>query len=96
MSTVYSRKLSDEEMRRAFKCFDKDNSGRLNSLKWNFRIHLYFCFQGFITREELRDVLKQLNQNISERRITEVLKTVDENGDGKISYEEFAVMLQES
>ena len=27
MGNIYTRKLTDEEMRRAFKCFDKDNSG---------------------------------------------------------------------
>ncbi|CAF1332782.1 unnamed protein product [Adineta ricciae] len=77
MSSVYSRALTDEEMHRAFRCFDKDDS-------------------GFITRDELRDVLKQLNHNISERRITEVMKAVDENGDGKISFDEFVIMLKET
>jgi Ca2+-binding EF-hand superfamily protein len=51
--------------------------------------------QGFITKEELRDVLRQLNQNVTEKRITEVLNAVDDNQDGKISYEEFVAMLQE-
>ena len=27
MGSVYARKLTDDEMHRAFKCFDKDNSG---------------------------------------------------------------------
>ena len=53
-------------------------------------------FSGFITRDELRDVLKQLNHNISEKRITEVMKAVDENGDGKISFDEFVIMLKEA
>lgn len=28
MAGIYSRKFTDEEMRQAFKCFDRDNSGR--------------------------------------------------------------------
>jgi hypothetical protein len=28
MGSVYERKYTDEEMRRAFKCFDTDNSGK--------------------------------------------------------------------
>lgn len=28
MKSVYQRKFSDEEMRRAFQCFDTDGSGR--------------------------------------------------------------------
>ena len=28
MSSVYERKFTDDEMRRAFRCFDADNSGR--------------------------------------------------------------------
>lgn len=77
MGSVYARKLTDEEMRRAFRCFDKDGS-------------------GFITKDELRDVLRQLNQNITDQRISEVLNAIDDNQDGKISYEEFVAMLQEA
>ncbi|UJR15399.1 hypothetical protein I4U23_002346 [Adineta vaga] len=41
MSSVYTRKLNDDEMRRAFKCFDKDDSGRLN---FEMKIYSHLVF----------------------------------------------------
>ena len=76
MASIYERKFTDEEMQRAFKCFDADNS-------------------GYITVDELREVLSRLNQNVSEHRIIEVLREIDTDQDGKISYDEFVQMLQE-
>ncbi|CAF1147291.1 unnamed protein product [Adineta steineri] len=75
MGSVYARKLTDDEMQRAFKCFDKDDS-------------------GFITIEELRDVLRQLNQNTTEKQLKDMVNQLDEDHDGKISYDEFVHMLQ--
>ncbi|CAF1074754.1 unnamed protein product [Didymodactylos carnosus] len=58
------------------------------------------CFDtdgsGFITANELRGVLKKLNLNITEERISEVMREVDDDADGKISFEEFCKMLQHS
>lgn len=51
--------------------------------------------KGYITVDELREVLSRLNQNVSEHRITEVLREIDTDRDGKISYDEFVHMLQE-
>lgn len=42
MANVYQRDFTDEEMRRAFKCFDADNSGRrLNFVDFYDRIVLF-------------------------------------------------------
>jgi Ca2+-binding EF-hand superfamily protein len=49
---------------------------------------------GYITVNELREVLSRLNHNVSEHRISEVLREIDIDRDGKISYEEFVNMLQ--
>ncbi|CAF1116629.1 unnamed protein product [Adineta steineri] len=75
MGSVYARKLTDDEMQRAFKCFDKDDS-------------------GFITIDELGDVLRQLNQNTSEKHLKDMVNQIDGDNDGKISYDEFVHMLQ--
>jgi Ca2+-binding EF-hand superfamily protein len=32
MAGVYERKFTEDEMQRAFKCFDTDNSGRMKFL----------------------------------------------------------------
>jgi Ca2+-binding EF-hand superfamily protein len=38
MRKVYERKFTDDEMRRAFKCFDRDNSGK------RFLTENFICF----------------------------------------------------
>ncbi|CAF0860132.1 unnamed protein product [Adineta ricciae] len=75
MRKVYERNFTDEEMRKAFACFDVDNS-------------------GYITVNELREVLGRLNHNVTEYRINEVLGEIDTDHDGKISFDEFARMLK--
>ncbi|CAF3162949.1 unnamed protein product [Rotaria sp. Silwood2] len=58
------------------------------------------CFDidnsGYITADELHEVLRRLNRDVSERRISEVLKSVDMDHDGKISYEEFVHIVQDT
>ena len=47
---------------------------------------------GYITPEEVKYILG-FGKVISEQGWQEVVKQVDENGDGKISYEEFKKMM---
>jgi calcium-dependent protein kinase len=93
MASVYERKFTDEEMQRAFKCFDTDNSGKRIWIM--FLLSFFVLCKGYITVDELREVLSRLNQNVSENRIIEVLREIDTDRDGKISYDEFVHMLQE-
>lgn len=76
MGNVYQRDFTNEEMRRAFQCFDADSS-------------------GFITIQELQEVLKRLNHPTSEDQLREVMQRVDTDHDGKISFEEFVRIVQE-
>lgn len=48
---------------------------------------------GCITPEELKFVLKNVPTKISLAEIEDMISTVDRNGDGKINYSEFRVML---
>ncbi len=57
--------------------------------------YLFHSHLGYITVNELRAVLSRLNHNVSEHRISEVLREIDIDCDGKISYEEFVHMLLE-
>ena len=52
-----------------------------------------FRFQGCITAEELKFVLTHLPGKVTYKEIDEMIRTVDENGDGKINYQEFRVMI---
>ncbi len=65
-------------------------------VEWNscFLFSINLLFKGYITIDELREVLSRLNHNVSEHRISEVLREIDIDQDGKISYEEFVHMLQ--
>ena len=62
----------------------------------------YFCrllkiwllfVTGCITADELKFVLTHLPGKVTYKEIDEMIKTVDENGDGKINYQEFRVMI---
>jgi calmodulin len=55
---------------------------------------LYFAFKkfdlnntGYISAAELRAVLAKIGQNYSEKEIENMIKTVDRDGDGKLSFQ---------
>ncbi|KAH3745395.1 calmodulin D [Pelomyxa schiedti] len=76
--TMMSKKMKDEdsedEIREAFKVFDKDNN-------------------GFISAAELRHVMTNLGEKLSEAECDEMIKEADVDGDGQINYEEFVKMM---
>ncbi|NP_001151507.2 calmodulin [Zea mays] len=45
---------------------------------------------GFISRDELRHVLQNLGERLSEEELAEMLREADADGDGQINYSEFA------
>lgn len=47
---------------------------------------------GSISTEEIKQVLS-FGQNLDESVINAIIKQVDENGDGEISYDEFQAMM---
>lgn len=48
---------------------------------------------GLISAEEIKDVLG-FGQNLSLDSVKEIMRQVDENGDGEISFEEFTHMMK--
>ena len=48
---------------------------------------------GFISTKELREVLKELGDDVSDKEIIEMIRNVDIDGDGKVNYDEFVQML---
>ncbi|XP_067647520.1 calmodulin-like [Eurosta solidaginis] len=65
---------SEEEIREAFKVFDRDGN-------------------GFISAAELRYVMTNLGEKLTDEEVDEMIREVDMDGDGQINYEEFVVMM---
>jgi len=69
-----------------------NDSDQENELKEVFRV-FGKDETGCITAEELKFVLTHLPGKVTYKEIDEMIRTVDENGDGKINYQEFRVMI---
>lgn len=65
---------SDEELREAFKVFDKDQN-------------------GYISAAELRHVMINLGEKLTEEEVEMMIKEADTDGDGQVNYEEFVKMM---
>uniref|UniRef100_F6PQ89 EF-hand domain-containing protein n=2 Tax=Ciona intestinalis TaxID=7719 RepID=F6PQ89_CIOIN len=48
---------------------------------------------GFISRDELRNVLRTMTENPTEEELDEMMREADTDGDGQIDYREFVAML---
>ena len=44
---------------------------------------------GVVTKEELSQLLKGLGEDVTDEVVEEMIKIADDNGDGKIQFEEF-------
>lgn len=69
--TMMSRKLSDvdseEELREAFKTFDRDGN-------------------GLISAAELRHVMTNLGEKLTDEEVDEMIREADLDGDGQVNY----------
>ena len=68
---------SEEELKEAFKVFDKDGN-------------------GFISASELRHVMTNLGEKLTDEEVDEMIREADVDGDGQINYEEFVKMMMSS
>ncbi|BGP19599.1 Calmodulin-3 [Rhodosporidiobolus nylandii] len=71
--TMMARKMKDtdseDEVREAFKVFDKDGN-------------------GFISAAELRHVMTNLGEKLSDTEVEEMIREADVDGDGQINYDD--------
>uniref|UniRef100_A0ABM0GNV3 Calmodulin-like n=1 Tax=Saccoglossus kowalevskii TaxID=10224 RepID=A0ABM0GNV3_SACKO len=65
---------SEEELREAFRVFDKDGN-------------------GFISAAELRHVMTNLGEKLTDEEVDEMIREADTDGDGQVNYEEFVKMM---
>ncbi|XP_070504182.1 calmodulin-like [Chironomus tepperi] len=49
---------------------------------------------GFVSIEELKYVLTNLGEKLTDQEMNEILKDADADGDGKLNFEEFIAMLR--
>ncbi|KAJ3676571.1 hypothetical protein LUZ60_003983 [Juncus effusus] len=63
-----------EELKEAFRVFDKDQN-------------------GFISAAELRHVMINLREKLTDEEVDEMIREADVDGDGQINYEEFVKVM---
>lgn len=78
---LMSRKMKDtdseEELREAFKVFDKDGN-------------------GYISAAELRHVMTNLGEKLTDEEVDKMMTEADTDGDGQVDYNEFVRMMVSS
>ncbi|NWQ72140.1 CALMS protein, partial [Neopipo cinnamomea] len=78
--SLMARRMRDadgeEEIREAFRVFDKDGN-------------------GYISAAELRHVMTNLGEKLTDEEVDEMIKEADCNNDGQVNYEEFVRMMTE-
>lgn len=64
-----------------------------NPVSYTFFSLLWLYSLGCIPADEMKFVLMHLPGKVTYKEIDEMIHTVDKNGDGKISFSEFRVMM---
>ena len=105
----FGRQLTDQEIDEMFEKVDADGSGEIEysefvvatlnekNLLSNNKLQTAFKMfdkdgGGSISIEEIKQVLS-FGQTLDEDMVAQIIKQVDANGDGEISYDEFAQMM---
>lgn len=106
----YGISMTDDEIERMFRSVDSDNSGFIDysefvvaamnekQLTSNDKLQAAFKMfdkdgSGVISADEIKDVLG-FGGNLDTKAIDTIIRQVDENGDGEISFEEFVAMMK--
>merc|ERR1712080_798276 len=61
-------------------------------MKEAFRIYDKEC-QGFITNDVLKDILREIDNTLTEEDLEHIVEEVDEDGSGTMDFDEFQEMM---
>ncbi|XP_024951770.2 calmodulin-like protein 8 isoform X1 [Citrus sinensis] len=82
---LMARKMKEneaqEELKEAFKVFDKDQDGYISPNEWSFM------------DLQLRHVMMNIGEKVTDEELEQMVREADLDGDGQINYEEFARMM---
>lgn len=107
----FGKHLNDEDVEQLFDSVDIDKSGYIDysefvvaslnekTILTNEKLLAAFKMfdkdgSGFISAEEIKGALG-FGQNLSIESVQEMMRQVDENGDGQISFDEFSLMMKQ-
>ena len=86
---------SEEEIREAFRVFDKVNDV-CTLQRFQCRFHKMLTFflssspqdgNGYISAAELRHVMTNLGEKLTDEEVDEMIREADIDGDGQVNYE---------
>ena len=91
--TMMARKMKDtdseEEIREAFRYF--------LVLFYKIWMQIFSVFDkdgnGYISSAELRHVMTNLGEKLTDEEVDEMIREADIDGDGQVNYEEFVAMM---
>jgi len=71
---------------------EEDEEALKNELREAFRIYDREC-QGFITTDVLKEILRELDNKLSDEDLDDIIEEVDEDGSGTLDFDEFLEMM---
>ena len=93
--TMMARKMKDtdseEEIREAFRVFDKDGNGYISAAELRYEFELPLC--GSSGDLYFRHVMTNLGEKLTDEEVDEMIREADIDGDGQVNYEEFVTMM---
>ncbi|KAK1257459.1 hypothetical protein QJS04_geneDACA023082 [Acorus gramineus] len=86
------------EFKEAFSLFDKDGDGKCQDTDSEEELKEAFKVfdkdqNGFISAAELRHVMTNLGEKLTDEEVDEMIREADVDGDGQVNYEEFVRMM---
>ena len=79
-----------EELKEAFRIYDKEVKCQKMEKE---NINPFFQGQGFITNDVLKDILREIDNTLTEDDLDHIIEEVDEDGSGTMDFDEFQEMM---